>query len=99
MTQLFGFSEREMNHPLALCELAARAPNISAGHRAKQACLQNDRVFILDCSLTGADERCPRRLKQRKSPLDHPFRSIDDETRKLSYKLILNVGMNDGILD
>ncbi|RLC07138.1 MAG: hypothetical protein DRH90_01135 [Deltaproteobacteria bacterium] len=32
LTQLSGFSEREMNNPLALCELAARTPNISAGH-------------------------------------------------------------------
>jgi len=37
-----------MNNPLALCELAARTPNISAGHMVKQAWLQNDRVFILD---------------------------------------------------
>ena len=29
--------KREMNNPLALCELAARAPNISAGHVVKQA--------------------------------------------------------------
>ena len=29
--------KREMNNPLALCELAARAPNISAGHMVKQA--------------------------------------------------------------
>ena len=28
-----------MNNPLALCELAARAPNISAGHMVKQASL------------------------------------------------------------
>jgi hypothetical protein len=41
-------SEREMNNPLALCELAARAPNISAGHKVKQAWFLNDRVFILD---------------------------------------------------
>jgi hypothetical protein len=32
LTQLSGFRKREMNHPLARCELAARAPNISAGH-------------------------------------------------------------------
>jgi len=37
-----------MNNPLALCELAARAPNISAGHKVKQAWLPNDRFFILD---------------------------------------------------
>jgi hypothetical protein len=37
-----------MNNPLALCELAARAPNISAGHKVKQAWLSNDRVFRLD---------------------------------------------------
>jgi hypothetical protein len=37
-----------MNNPLALCELAARAPNISAGHSVKQAWLPNDRIFILD---------------------------------------------------
>jgi len=37
-----------MNNPLALCELAARAPNISAGHKVKQALLLNDRVFRLD---------------------------------------------------
>ena len=42
------FSEHEMNNPLALCELAARAPNISAGHRVKQTWLPNNRVFILD---------------------------------------------------
>ena len=72
-----------MNNPLALCELAARAPNISAGHRLKQAGLPNTRVFILDCSLLCADVRCPNWLKQRKSPLDHPFRSIYDETRSL----------------
>jgi len=36
-----------MNNPLALCELAARAPNISASHMVKQAWLPNDRVFIL----------------------------------------------------
>ena len=48
LTQLSGFSEHEMNNPLALCELAARTPNISAGHMVKQAWLQSDRVFILD---------------------------------------------------
>jgi len=37
-----------MNNPLALCELTARAPNISAGHKVKQARFPNDRVFILD---------------------------------------------------
>jgi len=47
-TQLSGFSEREMNNPLALCELAARVPNISAGHRVKQMWLSNDQVYILD---------------------------------------------------
>jgi hypothetical protein len=41
-------SEHEMNNPLALCELAARVPNISAGHKVKQAWLPNNRVFILD---------------------------------------------------
>jgi len=46
--QLSGFSEREMNNPLALCELAARAPNISAGHGVKEVWLLNNRVFILD---------------------------------------------------
>ena len=39
MAQLSGYSEREMNNPLALCELAARAPNISPGHIIKQAWL------------------------------------------------------------
>ncbi|RLC06581.1 MAG: hypothetical protein DRH90_03095 [Deltaproteobacteria bacterium] len=48
ITQLSGFSEREMNNPLSLCELAARAPNISAGHKIKQVWLPNGRVFILD---------------------------------------------------
>ncbi|RLD92611.1 MAG: hypothetical protein DRJ13_16410 [Bacteroidetes bacterium] len=38
--QLSGFSEHEMNNPLALCELAARTPNISAGHMVKQACFK-----------------------------------------------------------
>ena len=47
ITQLSVFSVREMNNPLALCELAARAPNISAGHIIKQARLLNDHVFIL----------------------------------------------------
>ena len=37
-----------MNNPLVLCELAARAPNISAGQMVNQAWLSNDRVFILD---------------------------------------------------
>ena len=37
-----------MNNPLALCELAASAPNISAGHKIKKVWLPNDRVFILD---------------------------------------------------
>ena len=76
ITQLSGFGKREMNNPLALCELVARAPNISVGHMVKQAQLLNDRVFILDCSLSYADVKCPKRLKQRKSPLDHPFRFI-----------------------
>ena len=31
-----------MNNPLALCELAAMAPNISAGHMVKQAYPLND---------------------------------------------------------
>ncbi len=44
--QLSGLGEREMNNPLALCELAARVPKISAGHMVKQAYLLNDRVFI-----------------------------------------------------
>jgi hypothetical protein len=48
MRSLFRFNEREMNNPLALCELAARAPNISAGHIVKQAWLPNDHVSILD---------------------------------------------------
>jgi hypothetical protein len=48
VTQLSGISEREINNPLALCELAARAPNIIAGHKTKQAWLSNDRAFILD---------------------------------------------------
>ncbi len=48
LTQLTGFGEHEMNHPLALYELAARAPNISAGHNVKQAWLSNDHVFICD---------------------------------------------------
>ena len=43
-----------MNQPLALGELAPRAPNISVGHMIKQAWLTNDRVFInkavLQCS-------------------------------------------------
>jgi hypothetical protein len=43
------FSEREMNNPLALCELAARAPNNSAGQKVKQVWLPNARIFILDC--------------------------------------------------
>ena len=29
--ELFGFSKREMENPLVLCELAARAPHIIAG--------------------------------------------------------------------
>jgi len=48
LTQLSGFSEREMNNPPALCELAARVPNISACHRVKQVWLSNDRVFMSD---------------------------------------------------
>ena len=36
MSQLSEFRKREMNNPLALCELAARAPSISAGHMVKQ---------------------------------------------------------------
>ena len=35
-SQLSGFRKHEMKNPLALCELAARAPNISAGHMIKQ---------------------------------------------------------------
>ena len=69
-----------MNNPLALCELAARVPNISAGHMVKQAYLLNERDSILDRSLSCADVRCPNWLKQHKSPLDHPFRSICSET-------------------
>ena len=37
-----------MNNPLALCELAAKAPDISAGHSVKQVWLLTDRVFMLD---------------------------------------------------
>ena len=37
-----------MNNLLALCELAARSPNISAGHMIKQAWLLNDHIFISD---------------------------------------------------
>ena len=37
-----------MVNPLALCELAARAPDISAGHGVKQGWFPNDLVFILD---------------------------------------------------
>ena len=48
IAQLSRFSEREMNHPLLHCELAARAPSISAGHRVKQAWLPKKIVFILD---------------------------------------------------
>ena len=47
LTQLSGFGEHEMNNHLALCELAARAPNIGVGHKIKQAWLLNDRVFML----------------------------------------------------
>jgi len=47
LIQLLGFSEREMNNPLALCELAARDPNISAGHKVKQAWRLNSRVFYI----------------------------------------------------
>jgi hypothetical protein len=35
LTQLSGFSYREMNNPLALFELAARVLNISTGHIVK----------------------------------------------------------------
>jgi hypothetical protein len=35
IAQFTGFRKREMNNPLALCELAARAPNTSAGHMVK----------------------------------------------------------------
>ena len=48
ITQLSGFIERKINNPLALCELTARAPNISAGHRVKRVWMQKNRVFILD---------------------------------------------------
>lgn len=40
-----------MKNPLALCELAVRAPNISAGHMIKQEWLPNEFVFILDFHL------------------------------------------------
>ena len=76
-----------MNNPLTLCELAARASNISAGHMAKQAYLSNEHDFIFDCSLSCADARCPNWLRQHKSPLDHPVRFICGETRKLRHKL------------
>jgi len=36
-------------------------------------------------SLPCADARRPKRLKQRKSPWDHPFRSAYHKTRKLSF--------------
>ena len=64
-TQLSGLNEREMNHPLALCELALRPSNISAGHIVKQAWLLNGRIlgfFLLAC----ADVRCLNWLKQCK---------------------------------
>ena len=48
VTQFSGLSEREMNNPLALCELAARAPNVNAINKVKYAWLLNDRVFTLD---------------------------------------------------
>ncbi|MBT8370816.1 MAG: hypothetical protein KJO34_07630 [Deltaproteobacteria bacterium] len=48
LSATYWFSERELGNPLALCELAARAPNISAGQIVKQAWLLNERVFILD---------------------------------------------------
>ncbi len=37
-----------MNNSLALCELAARAPNISACHMVKYVWLSHGRVYILD---------------------------------------------------
>jgi len=89
MPQPSEFREREINNPLALCELATRAPNISAGHMVKQAWLSNDRIFILDCSLSCADVKCPNWFKQRKSPLVHPFHSICDEIRTLNCKLLI----------
>ena len=44
LTQLSGIRKREMNHPLRLCELAARAPDISAGHMVKQAWLLSNAI-------------------------------------------------------
>ena len=75
-TQLSEFSEHEMNNPLALCELAARTPNISAGHKIKQAWLQNDRVFIL--AFEGSD--------RRSEPLDDDG-SVLDTIWKLCHRL------------
>jgi hypothetical protein len=36
-----------MNNSPALCELAAMAPKVSAGHMLKHAWLKNSRVIIL----------------------------------------------------
>jgi hypothetical protein len=47
-TQLSGIRKREMNHSLALCELAARVPNISAGHGMKQTGCPFDCVYRFD---------------------------------------------------
>ncbi len=76
-----------MKNPLAPCELAARASNISAGHFPKQAWLLNARIFILGCSWSCAEVRSPNLLKQPKSALDHPFHSIYVETENLSSEL------------
>ena len=48
ITQLSGFRKHEMNNPLALCELAAWAPNISARYIIKQTWPPKDRFYILD---------------------------------------------------
>ena len=63
-----------MNNPLALCELAARTPNISAGHMVKQVWLQSDRVFIFE----GSD--------RRSEPLDDEG-SVLDTICKLCHRL------------
>jgi len=74
LTQLSGFSYREMNNPLALFELAARVLNISAGHIVKWIWPLDD-FFPYWIFIVGADVKIPNWLKQRKSPSDHPFRS------------------------
>jgi len=76
-----------MNNPLVLCELAARAPNISACHMVKKVLRQNEQVFHIGYSLPYADVKSSNWLKQRKSPGDHPFRFWDDENRKLGFKV------------